>query len=288
MSSWKAALIETFDGWRKHDVPTLSAALAYYTMLSVAPLLVICVAIAGLAFGQDAAQGHIVYEIQDLVGKQGAEAIQSMLKNAHHPATGTVATIFGLVTLLIGASGVFAQLRDSLNLIMGAPQAESSGLWATVKYRFFSFAMVFGIGFLLMVSLVVSAALTAVEKFFAGVLPFGSGLIQGFNFLVSLVVIAVLFGAIYKIVPDVPVAWRNVRVAAFFTSLLFTTGKLLIGLYLGSAGVGSAYGAAGSLVILLVWVFYSSQIFFIGAELTRVMGKNPKNLPAASIPQYEI
>ncbi len=257
-------------------------------MLSIAPLLVITVAIAGMVFGAEAARGQIVSQIQDLVGKQGAEAIQSMLQNAHHPATGVLATVVGLITLLVGASGVFAQLRDSLNLILGAPVQESSGIWALLKYRFFSFAMVFGIGFLLMVSLVVSAGLTAVEKFFAGALPFGAGLIQAFNFVVSLAVIALLFAAMYKIVPDVHVTWRSVRLSALITAALFTLGKFLIGLYLGSTSVGSPYGAAGSLVILLVWVFYSSQIFFIGAELTRVMSDQKETAPAAREPQYEI
>ena len=282
---WKLLASATLADWRRRDVPTLSAALAYYSVLSLAPLLVLAVSISGLLFGAEAARGQIVWEIQDTVGRQGAEAVQSMLQQAREPAAGMVAAVLGLVTLLLGASGVFAQLRDSLNLIWEAPAQTSGGVWVAVKYRFFSFAMVFGIGFLLLVSLVISAAISAIEKFSAHILPITPALLQGFNFLFSLAVVTVLFALIYKIVPDVSVAWRNVWLGAAITGLLFTAGKMLIGLYLGKASIGSAYGAAGSLVILLVWVYYSSQIFFTGAVLTHVMAHaEDRRMPAARDP----
>jgi membrane protein len=283
VEDWKHLALATLGGWRKHDLPTLSAALAYYTVLSLAPLLILAVAIGGLLFGEQAARGQIVWEIRDLVGKQGAEAVQSMLQQARHPATGLFATIIGLITLVVGASGVFAQLRDSLNLIWDAPAQASGGIGAAIKYRFFSFAMVFGIGFLLLVSLIVSAALSAIEKYWAHLLP-TPALLQGFNFLLSLAVETTLFALIYKIVPDVRVAWRSVWLGAACTGLLFTAGKLLIGVYLGKASVGSAYGAAGSLVILLVWVYYSSQIFFTGAVLTHEMAAQQHETPEETAP----
>jgi membrane protein len=189
-----------------------------------------------------------------------------------------------VMTLLLGASGVFAQLRDSLNLIWEAPAQASGGIWAAIKYRFFSFAMVFGIGFLLLVSLLISAALAAIEKYCAHLLPAAPELLHGFNFLLSLVVETVLFALIYKIVPDVRVAWRSVWLGASITGLLFTAGKLLIGMYLGKASIGSAYGAAGSLVILLVWVYYSSQIFFTGAVLTHAMAQQQHETPPTRVP----
>jgi membrane protein len=283
-ANWKRLALATIGGWRKHDLPTLSAALAYYTVLSLAPLLILAVAIGGLLFGAQAARGQIVWEMRDLVGRQGAEAVQSMLQQARQPAAGIFATIVGLITLLIGASGVFAQLRDSLNLIWDAPAQTSGGIWVAIKYRFFSFAMVFGIGFLLLVSLVISAALSAIEKYWAHLLPATPALLQGFNFLLSLAVETTLFALIYKIVPDVRIAWRSVWLGAAVTGLLFTAGKLLIGLYLGKASVGSAYGAAGSLVILLVWVYYSSQIFFTGAVLTHAMAEQQHATPAERAP----
>lgn len=279
LEDWKHLALATIGGWRKHDVPTLSAALAYYTVLSLAPLLILAVAIGGLLFGEQAARGQIVWEIRDLVGRQGAEAVQSMLQQAREPASGVFATIVGLITLVIGASGVFAQLRDSLNLIWEAPAQANGGIWAAIKYRFFSFAMVFGIGFLLLVSLIISAALSAIEKYWAHLLPTSPALLQGFNFLLALTVETSLFALIYKVVPDVRVAWRSVWLGAAATGVLFTAGKLLIGLYLGKASVGSAYGAAGSLVILLVWVYYSSQIFFTGAVLTHEMAEQQHETP---------
>jgi membrane protein len=256
--------------WNRHNAPRLGAALAYYTILSLAPLLVVVVAIAGFAFGRQAAEGQIVWQIREFVGPSGAEAIQSMLTSARHPAEGVLAATLGIVVLLTGASAVFAELRDSLNYIWDVQPAEWQGLWAAIRYRFLSYAMVLGIGFLLMVSLVVSAALSFLEEYFGTLLGIPAGALQIMNFFISLAVITVLFALVYKIIPDTRIRARDVLPGAALTAALFTGGKFLIGLYLGKAGVGSAYGASGSLVILLVWVYYSAQTFFFGAEFTHV------------------
>jgi membrane protein len=269
--------------WNRHNAPHLGAALAYYTILSLAPLLVVVVAIAGLAFGQQAAEGQIVWQIREFVGPTGAEAIQNMLTSARHPTEGLLAATLGIVVLLTSASAVFAELRDSLNYIWGVQAPEWHGLWAAIKYRFLSYAMVLGIGFLLMVSLVVSAALSFLEKYFGTLLSIPASALQIVNFFVSLAVITLLFALIYKIIPDAPITVRDVLPGAVLTAALFTAGKFLIGLYLGRASVGSAYGASGSLVILLVWVYYSAQIFFFGAEFTHVWATRPRVSNASSL-----
>ncbi|MGI8991865.1 MAG: YihY/virulence factor BrkB family protein [Bryobacteraceae bacterium] len=256
--------------WNTHNAPRLGAALAYYTVLSIAPLLVVVVAIASLVFGQEAAKGQLVWEIQDTVGAEAAKSIQSILQSAHRPSTGVLATVLGVGTLLIGASAVFGELRDSLNLIWDVPIPEGSGLWGMIKYRFFSFAMVLGIGFLLLVSLVLSAIVAWMSKYLSEFHAVPATLLHVGNILLSFLVITLLFALIYKLIPDVPIQWRDVWIGAAATSILFTLGKTVIGLYLGRASIGSAYGAAGSLVILLVWVYYSAQIFFFGAEFTHV------------------
>jgi membrane protein len=261
---------KSFSEWNRHNAPQLGAALSYYSMLSLAPLVVIVVAIAGLAFGAKAARGEIVAQIGGLVGEEGAKGIQTMLDNAHKPGAGIIATVLGVTVLLFGASGVFAELRSSLNRIWDAPPHPDGGFIALIKDRFFSFAMVLGIGFLLLISLVVSAGLSAVAKYLSDALPLPSWILYIGNILVSFVVITLLFALIYKFVPDVKMAWGDIWIGAASTSLLFTIGKFLIGLYLGKASVGSAYGAAGSLVILLVWIYYSAQIFFFGAEFTKI------------------
>lgn len=256
--------------WNAHNAPRLGAALAYYTVLSIAPLLVVVVAIASFVFGEDAAKGQLVWEIQDTVGAQAAKSIQALLQSAHQPATGVLATVLGVGTLLIGASAVFGELRDSLNLIWNVPVPEGSGLWGMIKYRFFSFAMVLGIGFLLLVSLVLSAVVAWMSKYIGDFGSVPATVLHAGNLTLSFLVITLLFALIYKLIPDVPIRWRDVWMGAAATSILFTLGKAVIGLYLGRAGIGSAYGAAGSLVVLLVWVYYSAQIFFFGAEFTHV------------------
>ncbi len=258
----------TFTQWNEDKPFQLAAALSYYTLFSLAPLLIIAIAVAGLVFGQEAAQHQIVGAIQGIVGRQSAEAIQEMIKNAGARGSGITATLLGVGTLLIGAGGVVGQLQDSLNTIWGVAPKPGLGILGLLRARFFSLAMVVGIGFLLLVSLLVSAALTAALQFL------GAGgesvLWQGVEFLVSVGVITLLIALIYKVLPDVHMAWRDVFIGAAVTALLFTLGKFLIGLYLGISATGSAYGAAGSLVVVLLWVYYSALIFFFGAEFTQV------------------
>jgi membrane protein len=267
-SVW-ALLKDSCSNWNDIDAPRLGAALAYYSILSLAPLLVLVVSLGSLIFGRRAAEGQLVWQFQDTIGTQGAQAVQAVLQSAHKPAASVFATIVGTVVLLFSASSVCAELRDSLNDVWGVRLESANGLWAMLRYRFHAFAMVVGVGFLLFVSLVVSALLAAAGKFVNGLLPAPAALLQFLDIVLSLVVITVLFALIYKVVPDVLIALRDVWVGAAITSVLFTIGKLLIGLYLGKASVISAYGAAGSLVALLVWVYYSAQIFLFGAGLTR-------------------
>jgi membrane protein len=271
--SLRELLKETASSWSDINAPRLGAALAFYTLLSIAPLLVVCISIAGLIFGPEAAQGQIAAQIGSVVGWQNAEILQSLLEHANKPAAGISAAAVGFLTLLFGASGVFGELRDSLNLVWGAKSASGSGIVGMVKYRFFSFAMVLGIGFLLLFSLVLSAAIAAAGKYLQGHMPVPEAVLHIGSTLVTFVAVTVLFALLYKFVPDVHIWWRDVAIGAAVTSLLFSIGKFLIALYLGKASVGSAYGAAGSLVVFIVWVYYSAQIFFLGAEFTHVFAE---------------
>ena len=265
-------LKETYHRFNEDKAARLGASLAYYTIFSIAPLLVIAIAIAGLAFGQQAAQGQIIGVIQGVVGQQGGQAIQTMVESASQPrAGGILITLIGFVTLLLGASGVFGALQDSLNTIWGVQTKPGGGLKGIIQQRFFSFTLVVGTGFLLLVSLVVTAGLAAVSKWFSDYIPGGAMAWEGVNFVFSLVVITILFALIFKYVPDAEIAWRDIFIGAFVTALLFTIGKFAIGLYLGRSSVTSAYGAAGSLVLVLLWIYYSAQILFLGAELTQVV-----------------
>lgn len=269
-SAWKL-LQETFKAWQADKVPLWAAALAYYTAFSLAPLLVIAIAIAGAVFGEEAARGEVVGQIQGLVGKQGAEAIQSMLQNTQQPGSGgVVATAVGIGALLLGASGVFGQLQDALNAIWGVEPKPGRGLKFMLQNRFMSFAMVLVIGFLLLVSLLLSAGLTAFSAFLGHLFPHLTIVGQILNFAISFGVIVVLFALIYKVMPDVKVPWRFLWTGAIVTALLFNLGKFLIGLYLGSGSVSSTYSAAASLGIILLWVYYSAQILLWGAEFTKV------------------
>lgn len=265
---WKL-LKDTFTAWSKDNVPRHGAALAYYTVLSLVPLLVVIITMIGLIFGRQVGQSYILEQIGSLVGPQSAEAIRDMIQRASEPSTGIVATVTATVTLLFGASGVFAQLQDSLNSIWGVKPKEG-GLWGLIRDRFMSVAALLGTGFLLLVSLVLSAALSAVGKWFGGMLPAPEFVLQILDLLISLAVITGLFAMIFKVLPDAQVAWSNVWVGAALTALLFTIGKFAIGFYLGKSDVGSAYGAAGSLVIVLIWVYYTAQILLFGAEFTQV------------------
>jgi membrane protein len=264
----------TFSSWNTHEAPRLGAALAFYTILSLSPLVIIVVALAGLIFSRSTAQAHILSQVQGMIGPEGAKAVTAMLANAQRPTTGVLGTLVGILSLLFGASGVFTELRSALNLIWGVKPEQTSGVLGLVRERFFSFGMVLSIGFLLLVSLVVSTVLAAIGKFFGGLLPIPSAVLAVFNFLISYIGVTVLFGLIFRFVPEAKVRWRNVWPGALVTAMFFTIGKTLIGLYLGKASVGSPYGAAGSVIVVIVWVYYSAQIFFFGAEFTHAYAEH--------------
>jgi membrane protein len=270
MSSFGELLKQAYADWTEDEAARLGASLAYYTVLSIAPLLIVLIAVIGLVYGQEAARGQIVQEMSSVVGSEAAKSLEDIINNAQQPATGTIATILGLITLVFGASGVVAELQASLNKIWEVKAPPVSGILGMARQRIFSFGMVLAIGFVLLVSLVLSAAVAGAGKFLGGVLPIPEAVLQAANLGLSFLVITTLFALIYKYLPDVRIAWNDVWRGAAATALLFVIGKFLLGLYLGKAGIGSAYGAAGSLVVLLVWVYYSAQIFFFGAEFTQV------------------
>lgn len=259
----------TFSNWSDDGAPSMAAALSYYTVFSMAPLCVIAIGIAGLLFSKDAAQGQLFSQIRGLVGDQGAQAIQGLLTTQTVQNSSALATIIGFIIVLIGATGVFSELQTSLNKIWKVKPEKISGVKAFLKNRLLTFAMVLSVGFLLMVSLLASAILAGVEKYLQGLLPGGAGVWQVANFGLSFLVITFLFGLIFKVLPDAEIKWKEVWLGALITALLFTIGKTLIGLYLGKSGVATTFGAAGSLVIVLSWVYYSSQILFVGAEFTK-------------------
>jgi len=258
--------------WIDDYAPSMGAALAYYALFSIAPLLVIVIAIAGFVFGAEAAQGAIVAQLEGLLGEEGATAVEGLLRSASEPGRGVVATIVGAVTLVIGATTVFAELQSALDRIWEVPSAERpSGLWSLLRQRLLSFGMILVLGFLMLVSLVLSAALAALGEWWGAFFAAGwEAVLHAVNFSVSFGLATGLFAAIYKMMPRADIAWRDVWVGALVTALLFTIGKFLIGLYLGKSGVTSGFGAAGSMVVLLIWVYYSAQIFLLGAEFTWV------------------
>lgn len=256
--------------WMDQDLSRMGAAVAYYTLFAIAPLFIIVLAIAGFWFGEEAARRELFSQVSGLVGSEGGEAIQSLVSAANKPKTGAWATVIAVVTLLVGATGVFVQLQDALNSVWGVRRVPGRGLWHFIKDRLLSFAIIVGIGFLLLVSLVLSAGLSALGKFMNGMLPAQETLWQGVNFVISFGVIALLFAMIFKVLPDVKIAWRDVWIGAVITAMLFNLGKFLLGLYLGRSSVTSAYGAAGSLVVVLLWVYYSAQILFFGAKFTQI------------------
>jgi membrane protein len=245
------------------------AAMSYYTVTSFAPVLLIVIAIAGLVFGEDAARGAIVGQVQGLMGVQAAAMLQSVLRSASDQSTGTLAGLVGLGTLIVTASGVFSEMQSALNAVWRA-QPQGTAMSRLVRARLLGLGLVAALGFLLLVSLVITAGLTALGHWLDGIVPAASLLLQLVTFLVSFGLLALIFAGIYKVLPDRRLAWRDVLVGAVVTAFLFTVGKSLIGLYLGSSSMASSYGAAGGLLILLVWVYYSSQIFLLGAEFTKV------------------
>jgi membrane protein len=257
--------------WSDDYAPSMGAALAYYTTFSAAPLLLIVVSVAGLVFGQEAARGEIFAQLRGMIGTEGAVAVQGLLESVSKPKEGILATLIGVAVLLVGATTVFAELQDSLDRIWRAPvRVRSSGVWTLLRARVLSFGMILGIGFLLMVSLVVSAGLSALGRWWAPVFGGWEVALQVVNLLVSFVLITVIFALIYKVMPRARVEWRDVWIGAAVTALLFSIGKSLIGLYIGRSGITSGFGAAGSLAVLLLWVYYSAQIFLLGAEFTWV------------------
>ncbi len=264
----------TYSQWSDHQAPRLGASVAFYSLLSFAPLLVLITGVIALVFGQENAQGTLIGEARQFIGDRGAETVQSLLKNAQKPASGIFASLIAFFTLLFGASGVFAELQDALNLIWGVTAQASSGVWGLIRQRLFSFGMVLSVGFLLLVSLLLSACLAYLGHAFGQILPLPTAVLQAINFVGSFAVIAVLFALMFKYVPAASIPWRYVIVGAIGTAFLFTIGKFLLGLYLGKASIGSTYGAAGSLVAVIVWIYYSAQIFFFGAEFTQVYAES--------------
>ena len=260
---------ESVTQWSDDYAPSMGAALAYYTIFSIAPLLVIAIAVAGFFFGEKAASGEIFGQLQGLIGEHGASAIQAAVASAKETGSGTLAAIGGVAALLLGATTVFNELQSDLDRIWDTPKPEHAGVWGMIRSKVLSFGVVLGIGFLLLVSLVLSAAIAALGKFWSGWFPGWEILLQLVNFVVGFAVVTGLFALIYKLLPRCDIGWHDVWIGAAVTSLLFSVGKFLIGLYLGRSGVASSYGAAGSLVIVLLWVYYSAQIFLLGAEFTR-------------------
>jgi membrane protein len=270
LSLIRTLLGRTYSDWNEDHAPRLGAALAFYTLLSLSPLVILAVAVVSLFFDHASAQTQTLSELRGLVGPTGVQVVQSMLETSTRTKGGGTATIISLVILGLGASGVFGELRSALNLIWEVQPKSGSGMWNLVRERILSLGMVISIGFVLLVSLIASAALDVMTKFFRSLLPIPSLILTGVDIIVSITAITILFGLILKYIPETEVQWNEVRVGAVLTALLFTVGKLLLGLYLGEASPGSAYGAAGSLVVTVIWVFYSAQIFYFGAEFTHV------------------
>ncbi len=257
--------------WNDDYAPSMGAALAYYTAFSLAPLLLIVIAVAGLVFGPEAARGEIVFQIGGLVGAEGGKAIEELLVSASRPSSSWLMSAIGFATLLVGATSVFAELQSALDRIWRSPAAQqATGLVALLRGRLLSFGMVLAMGFLLLVSLAVGAALSAIGKWSGTFFPAGLVLLQLVNLAAGFGVTTILFAACYRILPRARIAWADVWLGAIVTAAFFTLGKYLISAYLGQAGVASSFGAAGSLVIVLVWVYYSAQIFLLGAEFTWV------------------
>lgn len=259
------------NAWVEDKAPRLGAAISYYTVFSLAPLLLISIAVAGFVVGGDAARDGIINAMGGLIGQDGGKAIEGMIDNAaRNKERGIIASTLGVVMLLFGASGAFVELQDSLNTVWGVQTRTAGGIRGFVRHRLFSFALVLGIGFLLLVSLVITAVLSAMGEWMSATLPGGAALWQVVNLVISLGVTAGLFAMIFKLVPDVQIAWRDVAVGAVVTAVLFSVGKFAIGLYLGRSAAASVFGVAGSLAILFIWVYYSAQIVLFGAEFTQV------------------
>jgi membrane protein len=254
--------------WMTHQASRTGAALAFYTVFSLAPVLTLSIAIAGFFFGESAARGEIVDQIGGLVGPQGAELVQSVLRNASRPGAGFVPTVVSIITLILGANTALAELKAGLDQIWDVPADRRAGFWYMIRTRLLSVGLILALGFLMLVSLVISAALTALERFSQGEL-FINTVLDWINILFAFALVAALFATIYKVLPSVKIAWRDVIIGSVVTAVLFTAGKFAIGVYIGNSGLASTYGAAGSVVLLLLWVYYSAQIVLYGAAFTR-------------------
>lgn len=286
LKATKDLLAETYTEWSDAEAARMGAALAYYTMLSLAPLLILIIGIASLVWDAEAVGGELAHQLESFVGRQAAETIQALIRNSTQKGGGITAAVVGFLTLALGATSVVAELRSSINRLWNIK--ERSGFLSLLRQRSYAFAVIVIAGFLLLGSMLVSAGLAAVGTFFGGVLPVPEWLLQVVNFLVSLLFITAVFATLFKTLPKVSLEWRDVLLGAAFTAALFTFGKTAIGIYLGKAGFSSTFGAAGSLVIVLVWVYYSAQLFFFGAEFTRVYAKKygsrhrgPPSVPAS-------
>ena len=280
---------DTFRQWGEHKTARLAAALAYYTAFSIAPLLIICIAVAGLVFGHDAAARQILGQLGGLIGNKGEHQLTAMVSAASRPSSGIIATIIGVITLVLGASGVVVQLQDALDVVWDAEQRTASGIWQAIRTRLLSLAMLLALVFLLLVSLVVSAGLSAINTYTSSIAPALAYLVQFANLLFDVALLAVLFAIIFKYLPRAQVRWRDVRVGAIITSVLFLLGQFVITLYLGKMNATSPYGDAGALIIVLLWVYYSAQLLLLGAEFTNTWSKRgrtqrsrPQSTAAAS------
>lgn len=264
----------TVSEWNRHEATRLGASLAFYAVLSLAPLVILTIALAGTVVGMKAAQEQVLVQFQELLGPAGATAVQSMIAHAQNVRATSIASALGLVTLLFGASQIFSELQSALNKIWEVDASRTEGVLALIRQRFFSFGLVLAIGLLLLVSLLLSAGLAAIGKYMGGALPLPEWVLQAFDFVLSVAGTSALFALIFQYIPDGHTDWRHSWIGGLVTAALFSLGKSLIGLYLGKAGIGSEYGEAGSLVVVVVWVYYSSLIFFFGAELTHVLSQD--------------
>ena len=270
--SWAPLFLQCFNDWMEDCALRFSAALAYYSIFAMAPLVIIAISVAGLAFGEEAARGQVYQQIEWLLGPKGAGEIQALIQASSNTPKSVIATIVGIVTLLIGASGVFGQLKDALNSIWGVQLKPGGGIFASLKQYLLSFSMVLAVGFLLIISLLLSAVMRAINNFMIGYLPIPSFVVP-FAAVASFAVLTLLFALIYKVLPDVEIGWHDVWIGSLVTAILFTLGKYLISLYLGTSSVASSFGAAGALILILVWVYYSTTIFLLGAEFTKVYAR---------------
>ena len=288
LAAWWGVAKDAVDAWVDDYAPSMGAALSYYSVFSLAPLLLIVISIASLVFDQEAARGEVFGQLRGLVGDASAAAIEAALTSLSKPSRGVTSTLIGAVARLIGATSVFGELQDALDRIWRAPVRDlPSGVWSVIRSRLLSFGMILGIAFLLMVSLVLSAAISALGKWWSGFFADWEILLQVVNILVGFGMATVVFAMIYKIMPRVDVRWHDVWLGAAITSLLFNVGRFLIGVYIGKSGVASGFGAAGSIAVILIWVYYSSQIFLLGAEFTWVYAKRFGSMQGLDAPDAQ-